>query len=174
VSERAPRQELAAGLRNLVGLRLSETSYPGMRGFYFVRPESPEVEWALHIQCSWRIETERHIVTGGYDTFEPAVPDADPEEDLEPSKGGGLGELRLRDLFNSHDLALRKIVSSRTDFVCTEALLEEHGDATLSFSGGYKLRLFPTGSRGEHWRVFALHNLERHVVCSADTSEQTT
>lgn len=41
--------------------------------------------------------------------------------------------------------------------------------------GGVGLvRLFPTGSRGENRRVFALHNLDSHVVCSADTDEQTT
>ncbi len=139
-----------------------------MRCFLFVNPDAPEVEWALHIQCPWRIETQSEIVTGSYDTWTPADPDADPGEDWEPAKGGGLEQLRLRNLFNCHD---RKIVNNTQDFVCTEALLTEHGGATLRFTGGYTLRLFPTGSRGENWRVFALHNLESHVVCSANEAD---
>jgi len=77
--------------------------------------------------------------------------------------------LRLRHLFDN--LSASYIADNRPNFFCSEALLEEHGSATLRFTGGYVLRLFPTGSRGEHWRVFALHNLESHVVCSADTDE---
>ena len=167
MSEHSTPQQLAAALKSLVGLRLAGTAYPCLRSFHFVNPNSPEVEWALHIQCPWRIEAEDSIVTGSYDTWEPADPDAELGEGWEPAKGGGLAEWRLRNLFDNP--SAEYIANNRPEFVCTEASLEQHGSATLRFTGAYTLRLFPTGSRGEHWRVFVRRDLESHVVCGANS-----
>lgn len=51
------------------------------------------------------------------------------------------------------------------------AILLGRGRAN-AFSGGYKIVLFPTGARGEDWRLLQPSNLDSHfVVCGGKVEE---
>jgi hypothetical protein len=38
------------------------------------------------------------------------------------------------------------------------------GEATIYLSGGYRLRIFPSSSQGEHWRLLQGATDEKHFV----------
>ena len=140
-----------------------------LRGFIF-GPQAGNgypPQWVLHIQCTWRIETSGRILTGSGDWYEPADLEAPMSDDWDPAEGGSLQESRLRDLFRDPDLSTRTITNNTGSLVCTGFDLESHGGVTIWLTEGYALRLFPTASRGEHWRLFQRGDTSTHVICGA-------
>lgn len=160
----------STGLRHLVGLKITMASHAAsLRGFIFAPPTSTQEteQWALHIQCPWRIEAGSAILTGSSDWYEPADLSAETEDDWDPAEGGSLQEARLRELFKDHDLSKRTISNKTPSLVCTEFEVEAKGDTMIRLTGGYILRLFPAASRGEHWRIFKKGDTSTHVICGA-------
>jgi hypothetical protein len=52
-----------------------------------------------------------------------------------------------------------------TDFLIVEATeADNFGEATIFLSGGYRLRIFPSSSKGEHWRLLQGATGEKHFV----------
>jgi hypothetical protein len=85
-------------IRDLIGLQLSSAAYAGnMRTFQFGQLLAGLGEYALHISCPWRIETDAEIITGFHDWYQ-FVGDDEPF-DWEPARRGSVQELRLRELF---------------------------------------------------------------------------
>jgi hypothetical protein len=108
-------------------------------------------EFALHIQCAWRIETDRSIVTGRSDLWAPlGNPEEYADKDWDYDQDG-----------NRQDQLIEEQVSRRD--LQVEALeVHSHGSFTLDLSGGYRLVVFPCGTDGEDWRLFRPDLNEAH------------
>jgi len=134
-------------LKALVGLPLS-ASYRAadMRMFDFGRMHkmgAGEVgEYALHVQCPWRLETKSRVITGRHDLFKPAEETENFDWDSWDWDGNETRQDRLVSDFLSGEKPVVKDIATDT-----------HGGATLSLSGNYSLVLFPCASQGEDWRL---------------------
>jgi len=155
-------------LRRLLGLQLVwSTNAADMREFGFASPTpsgTSRGEWGLHIQCPWRIEGQNHIITGDSDWFELRDDDQAPARDWNPGAGGSLQEARLRQLLRDHDDSHRVLQNTTDQLIVEDVDADSCGGACIKLSGEIQLRLFPTGSRGESWRLFEKGDLESHYV----------
>ena len=112
-------------------------------------------DFALHIQCPWRVEGPDGIVTGRLDLYEPVEegPDFDFEKwDYESSPN--LQDARFEQLLARHGAGL----------VVQSVDADSYGGAAIHFANGFVLRLFPAGMRGEDWRLFRPKTDEPHFV----------
>lgn len=140
----------------LIGLKLSIARRAGdMRVFHFGGVTVAEDgrgsfgQFALHVQCPWRIEGPDGIVTSRTDLWQPADPDANIDWDTwDCDKDENLQDLRIASLLGGYDAATRSLIHA-TDLLVVEGVdPDEYGGATIS--GGYRLVLFPSGSAGEN------------------------
>ncbi len=126
--------------------------------------------YALHIQCPWRLEGPDGIITGRADLWEPA--DERTEVDLELwgyDTHANLQDAKLAELLHGHDLTTRSIVN-QTDLLIVETVQADiYGGMVLCLSGGYRLAIFPAGSRGEHWRFFQPDTNQPHLVSEGNS-----
>jgi hypothetical protein len=159
---------ITRSLLRLVGLRLSIARDAGsMKNFQFgiIGPhpfgKGTIGEFALHIQCPWRLVGSEGIVTGSADYYEPveAGADVDPND----FEAGNLQQERLGDLLR-YDASTRSWVNSRDQLTVQSVLVHDFGGFELELSGGFRLQVFPDGSREENWRFFAPGSEEEHVV----------
>jgi hypothetical protein len=153
-------------LSPLLGLKLSASSRAAdMRMFDFGELKSIDRrvvgEFALHVQCPWRIESIERIITGRHDLFEPAdeTEDFDWESWNWMDANETLQDKIVRDFLEKNEPIVQNITAD-----C-------HGGVTLSLSGGYNLLIFPAGSNGEDWRIFK-PNEARHFVVSGGRVEK--
>jgi|SRR5579863_2149044 len=155
-------------LDGLVGLQMFIATYAAdLRGFGFRLPGSLKQdveEWHIHLQCCWRIESATKIITGSYDWYESAKPGDDLAEDWKPTAGGSLQDFKLRSLFAVKNDEKGPLYNATEDLVVTDAQANPLGDLTIVLSGGYTLRVLPSGSRGEQWRLFKRGDLDSHYV----------
>jgi len=164
-------------LRNLLGLRIFTAGHAAdMREFGLRHPDasddSPEAEWFLHIQCSWRIESLSQIVTGSFDWFEPADRSQEMRPNWDPATGGSLQDSNLREVFQDPQRGDRRIQNRTDKLVVIEANSDNFGDLLVVLSGGFRLRVFPAGSRGEFWRVFKKGDLDSHFICEGQNAAE--
>jgi len=162
------RLQYAAALENLVGKTITRAWHAAtLRGFAFGGFDNDEkAPWSFHIQCSWRIETQNAIITGSEDWFERANPELADDDDWDPGNGGSLQEARLRELFRDPD-SCGAIANNSALLTCTSFEVDALGSVVIGLTGGFMLRVFPAGSRGEHWRIFLKGDDESHVVCKS-------
>ena len=91
IAKPAARQQVVATLSQIIGLPLTAARRAAdMRTFQFgtLRPvERGSVgDFALHVQCPWRIEGPDGIVTGRLDLWEPVEENAPFDEDWDYEK----------------------------------------------------------------------------------------
>jgi hypothetical protein len=172
------RDAILEQLQPLVGLRLSIARRAlDLRNFQFgvVRAiEGGTVgEFALHIQCPWRIETRDRIVTGRDDLREPIVVTKDFDwKAWDYEKDGNLQDQRIASLLGGYDPGTRSPVNNGHLLVVEAVDADDRGGVTLDLSGGYRLRLFPAGTRGEDWRIFRPDSESPHFVIAGGTVER--
>lgn len=118
-------------------------------------------DFALHIQCPWRIENNTGIITGRADLWEP----------LERSPEFSYDDWDYED-GNIQDQRIDQFLSANTELFVESLSIESHGSFTLALSGGYKLMVFPSGSTGEDWRFFRPGSGESHLVVSGGAIER--
>jgi hypothetical protein len=114
-------------------------------------------DYALHIQCPWRIRIGNSIVVGRGDIF------CTPEETSKPTptdfdwqKG------------NRFDRVVLELFENESRQFTVQA--GEAGSLSIGLEGGYKLEIFPHDSESdEHWRFFKPHAEEPHFVVSGET-----
>jgi hypothetical protein len=153
-------------LEPLVGLKLS-ASYRAadMRMFHFGETHAFDRghvgEYALHVQCPWRIETTDRIITGRHDLFRPA----EETENFDWESWDWDGNETLQDRLVSGLLA-------KNELTVQDLATDCHGGATLKLSGGYALVLFPASSQSENWRVFKPCGEGEHFVVSGGREER--
>jgi hypothetical protein len=114
------------------------------------RGEDSEVgDYALHIQCSWRIIRGDEILVGREDLFQPgdpAAPNADSYFDWQKSN---LQDARLKKLF----------INDTRQFTVVGTALRAAGELDILFDDELRLEVFPNSSiqtdNVEHWRLFS-------------------
>jgi len=152
----------------LIGLRLSIIRRAAdMLGLHFgpIRPhasgEGTVADYALHIQCPWRIDSPGGTFTGRDDLWEYAGPGERPSN-WSYDDGFSLQDQRFRSVF-VRDENTRSWVNESDGFGVAAAEQTKRGDVTLALVNGYAILVFPARSRGEAWRLFASSG-GRHVV----------
>jgi hypothetical protein len=161
------RQKVMGALSQIIGHPLSGAwRAADMRVFDFgtLRPvERGSVgDFALHIQCPWRIEGKDGIVTGRRDLWEPIElsPDFDWES-WDYEKSPNLQDFLVDQWMRKHSLSL----------IVRKVDADDFGGASIDFDGGFGLRLFPYGTRGEDWRLFRPKTGTPHFVVSGGKVE---
>ncbi|MFL5735150.1 MAG: hypothetical protein ACJ78Q_18495 [Chloroflexia bacterium] len=201
------KNKVVRALLPLVGLKLSlARRWADMRIFNFgdLKPtEDGSVgQYALHIQCPWRIDGPEGRFTGRGDLWDHVSGKPMPDE-WEPGIDDNVQDARLHELLQGYEpytpvrVSLHELLKGTEPhiqevpadedpwlalprigtFINTGPLLvvekvqgTEIGDATIHLSGGYRLILFPSGTKGEDWRVFQPGSDEPHFVVEAGSS----
>ena len=155
-------------LSPLLGLKLSVAHCAGdVRLFHFGSNPFAGDQYglfAIHLQCPWRLETADAILTGLSDWYTPARRDVDDDENWDPAKGGSLQEAVLRELMKDLASSSRAIVNRSDNLVVTDIRADSFGGFRLGLSGGVQLSVFPSGSRGEQWRLLQPKTEVNHFV----------
>ncbi|MGZ4814185.1 MAG: hypothetical protein ACXVZV_02160 [Terriglobales bacterium] len=122
-------------------------------------------DYALHVQCPWRIVRGDEIVVGSADLYAP-----DPVKDAADSyfdwQKGNLQDAKIAKLF----------ADDNRQFAVVATALRAAGKLDILFDDELRLEVFPDSSVGavdtEHWRFFApsvgsdLHTVKSHIVFS--------
>ena len=155
-------------LAKLVGLRLSAAHNAGnMKTLQFGdlhrRGEKGYVgQFALHIQCPWRIERLGKIVTGSADYYQRASDNTD--ESWEPGILGNLQNEIFGRMFEGLNDDTRHTVNRSDQLVVEEVAADSFGGARICMSGEYDLVIFPAGTKWEDWRLFEPDMEKPHFV----------
>ncbi|MDP9311233.1 MAG: hypothetical protein M3R24_10155 [Chloroflexota bacterium] len=158
-------------LHALVGLRLAAVNRAAdMRVFQFgtLRAVAGRTvpDFALHIQCPWRIQQGDRLITGRSDLWQPA--DSTNSIDWDTwnyDANANLQDAKLKEMLGGDGPATRTI-ENQTDHLLVETVaMDAFRGITISFSGGYQLVVFPAGVRGEQWRLFQPTAEQPHLVC---------
>lgn len=161
------RSHIITQLEKLVGLRLSAARRAAnMRTLQFGDLRTIEDgsigEFALHIQCPWRIEGPDGTVTGSEDLWEPIErgSDSDPD-DWHYEQSPNLQDSQVGQLLRRHgdSLVIRGVDA------------DDFGGAAIHFQNDIVLRLFPAGTRGEDWRLFRPKTDTPHFVIAEGAIE---
>ena len=149
---------IIAALHPLIGRKLSITFNAGnMKGIHFGElrrlPDGRLVgEYALHIQCPWRLEHDGRVITGSLDYYVRA--DNNSDENWEPGTvSGHLQDQILSELLGGDDETSRSNANQTQHFIATEITSDSFGGCQIELSGNYRLALFPCASRNEAWRL---------------------
>ncbi len=157
-------------LKPLIGLKLSVARRAAdLRNFQFGEMRKIEGgsvgDYALHIQCAWRVEGPNGIVTGRSDLWEPAEIDADIDwEEWRYDKNPNLQDKKIGEWLKGRDESTKSYANA-TDLLVVESIeADDFGGAKIHLSGGYRIVLFPAGTRGEAWRIFRPQTEDEHFV----------
>jgi hypothetical protein len=153
------RQQVVTTLSQIIGLPLTAARRAAdMRTFQFgtLRPvERGSVgDFALHVQCPWRIEGPNGIITGRLDLWEPVEDNIPCDDKWDYEESPNLQDARLE----------RWLAEQEGSPVVTSVDADEYGGASISFGQGFVLRMFPAGTRGEDWRLFRPKTAGPHLV----------
>jgi hypothetical protein len=158
----------------LIGLRLSVARRAAdMRVFHFgqmrERDGTTVGQYALHIQCSWRIDGPNGIFTGRGDLCEHISGRPMPDE-WEPSIYDNVQDAQISDLLGGYDTKTHSHVNVSESLVVERVRASDMGDLDIDLSGGYRLVLFPDGSICEAWRLFEPGKDVPHFVIGGNES----
>jgi hypothetical protein len=153
--------EARVSLQRLVGLKLSRVARAAdMRTLQFgktvARVSGGVVgEYALHIQCPWRLDGATGVVTGSDDLYVPYEESDESRESFDWEKvGDSLQDRVLRELLKDYDENTKQLVNSTNVLTVDGVETDSAGGFCLRLSGGYRLLVFPDGTRREAWRLF--------------------
>ena len=154
-------ESIVTHLQPLVGLKLTIARRSAdMRIFHFgpIRKISGGTigDYALHVQCPWRIEGPQGIVTGRSDLWEPPVIIPGVQWDpIEHYDRGNLQDVLIRKWLGGYDPETHSPINQTDQFFVEGVQADNCGGAVITLSGGYRLVLFPTGAaQSEDWRLF--------------------
>ncbi len=103
-------------------------------------------DYALHVQCSWRIIRGDEILVGKEDLYEPDPTTSNAVFDW---KKANLQDARVRKLF----------ADNQRQFTVVGTALRSGGELDILFDDELRLEVFPNSSLQtpdmEHWRLFA-------------------
>src|SRR6476619_1471402 len=148
-----------------------------MRSFRFGEITTTDIggtrsEYSLHVKCPWRLDGPDGIITGRADLWDHISGELMPDE-WKPQINDNVQDVRIGELLKGFDLETHSHINV-TDYLAIESVeASDLGDVTIGLSGGYRLTLFPGGSKGEDWRFFRPGVDEPHKVMEAGVfSEQ--
>ena len=117
-------------------------------------------EYALHIQCSWRITLNDKIVVASRDFYSPSSEWGGDIEDFDWDMQGK----------NRFDERIKAFVEDKEQLQVKNIESDCIGGLKVFFSDGYTLEAFPDSSKdddqGEHWRFFNRKDNSPHFVVS--------
>lgn len=162
------RHKIQKYVKRLIGLQLSIARLAGSgRNFHFgvVKSHSKgsSGEYALHIQCAWRIEHSSKIVTGSHDIWWPYREIEGPKK-WNYEDGNSIQDVQLYKLLEGYDPVTQSWINTTELLVVERIKVSRFGDLTLYLSGNYRLFLFVDQTRNESWRLFRTESNERHLV----------
>jgi len=166
------KDQIEAHLSRLIALPLTITRRAAdLRIFHFgtVRPykKGHVGEYALHIQCPWRIDGPAGIITGRADLFyDPNGKYFTEEWDY---SGDSIQDIQLDRLLGTKDPISRLFTDQDKQLVVERVEGTILGDAAVFFSKGYRLAMFPSGIKSEAWRLFKPGNEEEHFVIDEES-----
>jgi hypothetical protein len=121
---------------------------------YYGRP-SEIGEYAMHVQCAWRIVRDDNVIVGSRDLYYPA---GDTQNDSIPESFDW-----DRDQ-NRRDNLLESLFSGR-GFTVRSVHLAAAGMCRIEFDEDASLEIFPDDSlTHEHWRLFATQDADTQLV----------
>ena len=155
-------------LKDFIGRRIhSITVAAGMRMFTWRLPTEFDLEGAtelaLHVQCPWRLEVCRNILTGSEDFYQSEDPEIGPDDDWDPNRGGNIQEALLRTVVNPRD-PHGVLLNRSSNLLCVDFRLAERGLLYLYLNNDMSLVLFPASGQREAWRVFWPKSNSDHLV----------
>lgn len=112
--------------------------------------------FALHVQCPWRIEGREGIVTGRLDLWQPLEDDAPFDENWDYDESPNLQDTLVK----------RWLAQNGPSLIVESVDADDFGDAAIRFGQDFVLRWFPAGTRGEDWRLFQPKTGAPHLVIS--------
>lgn len=114
-------------------------------------------EYALHVQCAWRIVDSERIIVASRDVYEPAGELADEPANFDwDVHGANRCDERVSALLAMHDQRPLHVTTVTADV---------YGGFQLFLSEGYALQVFPNDScPGERWRLFKPDTDDDHFV----------
>jgi hypothetical protein len=118
--------------------------------------------YALHAQCAWRFDGPGGTITGRDDLWAYAGPGERPPNGSYED-GFSLQDRQFSKFF-IRDECTRSWVNPGDRFIVTGTEQTKDGDLRLDFTEGYAIRLFPSGSGSEAWRLFEPGSDDDHVV----------
>lgn len=123
-------------------------------------------EYALHVQCAWRITRIDETVVGNQDVYYPAHYD-DAHEDVPPEFDWD------RDA-NRRDKLLGTLFGDSTQkLVVQDVEVGATGSLRIVLTDGYFLEVFPNDSLNhEHWRLFRPGVDEPHFIITGSGIEE--
>jgi hypothetical protein len=160
-SSGSTRLQVIRALSQIVGLPLTAARRAlDMRMFAFGELRAVDRgsvgDFALHIQCPWRLEGPDGIVTGRSDLWEPVEDKTPRDENWDYEQSPNLQDARLESWLAQKEPPL---------FV-KSVDADEFGGAAINVDQDFVLRLFPAGTRGEDWRLFGSRTDAPHFVIS--------
>jgi hypothetical protein len=156
-------------VQQLIGLQLTIARLAGSgRNFHFgpIRPVDKGTvgEFALHIQCAWRLEGPDGIYTGDRDIWWPNPETERWSKDWSYEKGNSVQDTRLKELLQGYDPETRSWINTTDQLFVERVKTSQYGDLTLYLSGEYRLVLFLTNTTKESWRLFRPRSKRPHLV----------
>jgi hypothetical protein len=121
------------------------------------RGEPAEVgQYALHVQCTWRLLDARGIIAASQDCFYPAGDPDNKPPDFEWDKAVNRRDERMAAFFATCGNAFPVVQRVEADRL---------GSLRVVMSGEVTLEVFPDNSlEEEHWRFFRPASDEKHLV----------
>jgi len=113
-------------------------------------------EYALHVQCAWRIRQGNQIVVASRDLYSPPEESDDRPDNFNwDVQGGNRRDKRIAELF----------LGETRQFMVQKVEVGAAGSFTIGLEDAYALDVFPDDSlSGEHWRIFKPYADEPHFV----------
>ena len=122
-------------------------------------------EYALHVQCGWRITDAAGIIVASQDRFYPRE---GWEGNIEDFNWDVQGENR------SDQLVCKFLKKNKENILIVKSVrADRFGGFELSFSNEVKLEVFPDGTtNAEHWRFFKPYSEVQHFIVTSNGIEE--
>lgn len=113
-------------------------------------------EYALHLQCPWRIVLQDEIMMAALDVYKPqSGHEKEDNPDFDWEGAGNLLEERAETFFEN----------GRRQYIVESVHAERAGALRLALQGGILLEICPCDStKNEHWRLFQPRADREHFV----------
>ena len=115
--------------------------------------EVKKEEYALHIQCPWRIIKDNKIILANYDIYVPKNCNCVENFDW---------DVKGKNLFDEKIIKLKeKIINS----VVRDVTYYEYGDVNIFMENDYQINVFVNGSNKEEYWRFIDNTENKHIIC---------
>ncbi|MCL6444879.1 MAG: hypothetical protein K6T83_15735 [Alicyclobacillus sp.] len=115
-------------------------------------------DYAIHVQCSWRIANQSRILVASNDIYVPSSSWVGEYDDFDwDVNGNNLFDERIQELF----------IRNSIQPVVTKVQVDQYGGFKLIFTDDLVLEAFPNSSNDlENWRMFVPYDKSKHFVVS--------